>query len=609
MASNFIYSNRDLKFIIKEWLNTEKLLRFDKYQDYYSVNDIDVILDQALKIVAEQVAPTNEDGDTIQARFENGSVTVPPSFHPIYNFLNSQGWGVSNLLEDGEGTLPQVLYSAVIEMVTAANPAFVPYVNLTGGALELIQSFGREWDKNTFLPAFASGRWSGTMCLTEAGGGSDVGDILSKAYPTDEKGIYRIKGSKIFITAGDHDICENIIHMVLARVEGSVPGTKGISLFIVPKIWVNPDGSLGEANDVATVSIEHKMGIKGSSTATLNFGENNACRGILVGNPPVNGLGEGMAQMFQMMNGARMDTGVAGYTVTAQAYFNAVDYARNRVQGRLYTDPKAGRVPIINHADIRRMLLNLKAHTEAMRAMAFKTFYYFDLSRHSPDEAEREMACDRIEALTPLVKAYCTDMAWPLIGEAIQVYGGYGYSEEYPAAHFARDSKIYSLWEGTNYIQSMDLVGRKWTLKQGQLFLDWLGEIAAILNASTERSDFKVETSILLNALEAYKRIKEKMSDFAQEDRAEMLPLFATRILHATAQLYCGTLLLDQAVLAADKIVELGQDHWENSFYQGKIDAARFYIKNTVPLIMTLETLLKYGDDSALTIQEASLGI
>ena len=545
VASNFIYSNRDLKFIIKEWLDTEKVLSFKKYQDYYSVDDIDVILDQALKIVAQQVAPTNNDGDTIQARFENGIVTVPPSFHPIYKFLNSEGWGVSNLLEDGDGTLPQVLYSAVIEMITAGNPAFIPYINLTGGALELIQSFGREWDKNTFLPPFCTGEWSGTMCLTEAGGGSDVGDILSKAYPTDEEGIYKIKGSKVFITAGDHDICKNIIHMVLARVEGNVPGTKGISLFIVPKIWVNPDGSLGEDNDVATVSIEHKMGIRGSSTATLNFGENNTCRGILMGNPPVNGQGAGMAQMFQMMNGARMDTGMAGYTVATEAYFNAVDYAQNRVQGRSYTDPKAGRVPIIKHADIRRMLLNLKASTEAMRAMAFKTFYYFDLSRHSPDEAEREMALDRIEVLTPLVKAYCTDMAWPLIGEAIQVYGGYGYSEEYPVAQLARDSKIYSLWEGTNYIQSMDLVGRKWTLKKGQLFQDWLEEIDTLIKATADRSEFNSEVAILLNALEAYRNIKAMQSDFAQQGKREMLPLYATRILHATAQLYCGTLLLD----------------------------------------------------------------
>ena len=562
-----------------------------------------------MKIVTEQVAPTNEDGDTIQCHFENGIVTVPPSFHPVYRFLNSEGWGISNLMEDDEGTMPQVIYSSVIEMITAGNPAFIPYLNLSGGVLELIQSFGREWDKGTFLPPLCTGEWSGTMCLTEAGGGSDVGDTLSKAYGTDETGIYKIKGSKVFITAGDHDICSNIIHMVMARVEGSRPGTKGLSLFIVPKLWVNPDGSLGEFNDVTTVGIEHKLGIKGSSTAALNFGENNNCRGILIGQPPVDGMGEGMAQMFQMMNGARMDTGMAGYTVAAQAYFNAVDYAHNRIQGRPYTDPKAARVPIIKHADIKRLLLNMKSCTEGMRAMAFKTFYYFDLSRHSPDEAERLMARDRIEVLTPLVKAYCTDLAWPLIGDAIQVYGGYGYSEEYPVAHFARDSKIYSLWEGTNYIQSMDLVGRKWTLKKGQLFLDWLEDIYNLLQAMADRAEFSSEITILRDAFGSYKRIKVMMDDFPRQGKVEMVPLYATRILHATSQLYCGTLLADQAGLAWDKITELGQDHWDFAYYQGKIDAARFYIKNTVPNIMLLEMMLKYGDDTALLMPETSLGV
>jgi alkylation response protein AidB-like acyl-CoA dehydrogenase len=609
LASNFIYSNRDLKFILKEWLDTERLLNFEKFRDYYSIDDIDVILDQALKIVTEQVAPTNEDGDTIQCHFENGIVTVPPSFHPIYRFLNSEGWGISNLMEDDEGTMPQVIYSSVIEMITAGNPAFIPYLNLSGGVLELIQSFGREWDKETFLPPLCTGEWSGTMCLTEAGGGSDVGDTLSRAYATDEPGIYKIKGSKVFITAGDHDICSNIIHMVLARVEGSRPGTKGLSLFIVPKFWVNPDGSLGESNDVTTVGIEHKLGIKGSSTASLNFGENNNCRGILMGQPPVDGMGEGMAQMFQMMNGARMDTGMAGYTVAAQAYFNAVDYAHNRIQGRPYSDKKAARVPIIKHADIKRLLLNMKSSTEGMRAMAFKTFYYFDLMRHSPDEKERELARDRIEVLTPLVKAYCTDLAWPLIGDAIQVYGGYGYSEEYPVAHFARDSKIYSLWEGTNYIQSQDLVGRKWTLKKGQLFLDWLEDIHNMIQVMAEQAAFSSEITILREAFDSYKRIKVMMDDFPRQGKIEMVPLYATRILHATAQLYCGTLLADQAGLAFDKISKLGQDHWDFAYYQGKIDAARFYIKNTVPNIMLLEMMLKYGDESALLIPETSLGV
>ncbi len=240
--------------------------------------------------------------------------------------------------------------------------------------------------------------------------------------------------------------------------------------------------------------------------------------------------------------------------------------------------------------------------------MAFKTYYYFDVSRHSPDEAERQRAADRIEVMTPLVKAYNTDMVWPLVGDAIQLYGGYGFSEEYPLAQIARDCKIYSLWEGTNYIQSMDLTGRKWTLKQGRLFMDWLQDMEAIADTMAGRAEFTAESAILKEGFASYKRIKARMDDYKQQGKAEMLPLYATRILHATAQLGCGALLLDQAALAADKIRELGSDHWDLAYYQGKIDAARFYIRNHVPAIMNLESILKYDDDTAITVMEEALG-
>jgi hypothetical protein len=240
--------------------------------------------------------------------------------------------------------------------------------------------------------------------------------------------------------------------------------------------------------------------------------------------------------------------------------------------------------------------------------MAFKTYYYFDISRHSPREEERQIARDRIEVMTPLVKAYNTDMAWPLVGDAIQLYGGYGFSEEYPLAQIARDCKIYSLWEGTNYIQSMDLVGRKWNLKQGQLFLDWLQDIETIIKNIAAREEFTAESAIMEEGLASYKRIKSMMDEFKQKGQGEMLPLYATRILHATSQLCCGALLLDQAALAADKIRELGREYWDLAYYQGKIDAARFYIKNHVPSIMNLEAILQHSDDTAITIMEEALG-
>lgn len=604
MASNFIYSNRDLKFIIGEWLDADTLFSFDKFRDYYSHDDIDIILDQALKIVTEQVAPTNEEGDTIQARFEDGAVTVPSSFHAVYRFLNQEGWGISNLLEDEEGTLPQVLYSGIIEMITAGNPAFIPYLNLSGGVLELIQSFGSKWDKETFLPPLCAGEWSGTMCLTEAGGGSDVGDILSRAYPTDEPGIYKIKGSKVFITAGDHDICSNIIHMVLARAEGGLPGTKGLSLFIVPKIWVNPDGSLGENNDVVTVGIEHKMGIRGSATATLNFGENDNCRGILIGDPPIEGKGEGMAQMFQMMNGARMETGHAALAETAVAFHNAASYANERIQGRLITDPKAGRQLIIKHEDVRRMLLDLKAHVDAMRALIFKTYYYFDILDNTTDPEEKQLISGRIDIHTPLVKAYCSDKAWELCAEAMQVFGGNGYSEEYPIAELARDVKIYSIWEGTNFIQSMDLVGRKWMMGKGKVFAQWLADIEAFADQHANHPVLTSEMAILKKAVAAYKEIQAAIANYVMNQKMPMMPLYATRILHATSELICGQLILEQAVVAQAKIDELGKDHHDYAFYNGKVNSARYYLHNVVPNIFTAVEVIKDGDTSVLDIEE-----
>lgn len=599
MGSNFIYSTRDHKFIIKEWLDGEKILGLDRFKDYYGLEDVDGILDQALKFCREVVAPSNDDGDTLGAQFDRGQVTVPPSFHRAYHQVQENGWGSSNKDLDGEGILPGLLYGAVHEYMIAANPAFVSYVGLAGGIASIIKTFGTQEQVDLFTPKMFDGIWGGTMCLTEPGGGSDVGDMLSKAYPTDEPGIYKIRGTKCFITAGDHDLTENIIHLVLARIEGAAPGTKGLSLFIVPKIWVNPDGSLGEPNDVATVGIEDKMGLKGSATAVLSFGEEDKCRGILLGNPPdERGFGEGIAQMFKMINGARVDTGHCALAVATVAYNNAVQYARERVQGRRITDPKGPRVPIIEHEDIRRMLLTQKAVLEACRAMVFKAYYYLDIINFSEDEGAVREASRRLEVITPLIKAYCSDQAWELIALAIQVYGGYGYTEEYPVARQARDSKIYSIWEGTNFIQSMDLVGRKWRLDNGNVFKEWLAEMGSFLAANRQEETLAREFALLGEALAAYTELLKTVTGYFMGD-LRLVPLYATRILKATATLYGGYLLLDQALVAERKLRQ-GQE--EEVFYRGKIHTAQFYLRNMVPEVVALVKQIQDGDTSALDI-------
>ncbi|MBO8158719.1 acyl-CoA dehydrogenase [Thermosyntropha sp.] len=601
MAFNWAYKTRDVMFVLKEWLDTEKIFAYDKFKDYYTKDDIDMIIDPVYKICRDMIAPSNDDGEKEPARYENGKVYVPESFAKNFKYIQENGYGTANIDENAEGTIPYVVYAALQEMIASANPTWAAYLALTTGAAGLIQAFGDEKLKEMFLPKMFSGEWAGTMCLTEPTAGSDVGDILSKAYPTEHPRIFKIKGSKIFITGGEHNMTENIVHLFLARVEGALPGTKGISLFVVPKYWVNEDGTL-EDNDVQCVGIEHKMGQHGSSTAALSFGENGNCRGWLLGANPLEneGRGEGMAQMFKMMNEERLGTGHAALAVAANAYFNAAEYAKERIQGRPLTNPKGDRVRIIEHEDVRRMLLYAKAHTEAIRAMIFKAFYYVDMKEHDPDPAVREKAADMVAILTPLVKAHASDEAWPIIAECIQTYGGYGYCEEYPVAQAARDVKIYSIWEGTNYIQSMDLIGRKWTMKKGQPFASFIQEIRDFVEANKNTPGFEKEFANLEKALNAYGEIQMAVGQAFANKQFGLVPTFARRILTATSYLYCGMLILSQALLADAKMKELGSDHYDYSFYAGKVTAARYYLMNTVPYVWSLAEIMKSGDTSVI---------
>lgn len=608
-ATNFLFDTRDLKFVLKEWLDMDKLLGTPAYRDYYSTEDIDSFVEVAFKIARDVIAPVNEDADKIGVRFIDGKVVTPDSFKTAYQTVMDAGLGPQVADREAEGRVPWCISASLLEMFIGAAAAIPTFWGLTQGAAGVIQKHGSELVKEKFLPKMCSGEWAGCMNLTEAGAGSEVGAALTKAFPTDRPGIYKIKGNKMFITAGDHDLCDNFIHLVLARIEGAREGTAGLSLFVVPKYWVDDDGNMGEFNDVVTVGIEEKMGLHGSPTCSLSFGENDNCYGYLLGNPPgEDGKGEGMAQMFLMMNEERLGTGMLGLGVASQAYYNAREYAKERYQGTKLTDPKGPRVRIIEHEDVRRMLMKQKACVEAIRAMIIKTFYYFDIAHDSEDPAEREFADGIFQMNNPLCKAYATDMAWILIGDAIQTYGGYGYIEEYPVAQLARDSKIFSIWEGTNYIQSLDLVGRKFTLKKGQLLMNWLGDISKFIEENKNVDGFEEEFKILQDAYADFGAILGQLRKYLTEGKIPMMPLFSTRILHATSMLYAGSLILDQALLADRKLKELGEDHFDASFYKGKVASARFYIKNIVPEVGLIRKLYEIGDTSAIDIAEELLG-
>ncbi|HPU49722.1 MAG TPA: acyl-CoA dehydrogenase [Syntrophomonadaceae bacterium] len=605
MASNYIYSTRDHLFLLKEWLDLSKVLNTERFKDTYSIDDIDAILNNALRIAQEVIAPTNKDGDKIQAQFENGKVRIPESMKKAYHFIQSSGLGPSNKNRNDESALPLCILGCAWEYLAAANPALAPYFVLSAGACNLIQTFGDDKLKNLFLPKMFSGQWTGTMAVTEPGGSSDLGDLLTKAYPTDEPGVYKIKGTKCFITGAEQDITENIVHLVLARVEGAAPGLKGLSVFVVPKYWLDEKGEAGEFNDINCISIEDKMGMKGSATCLINFGEDNNCRGYILGDPPdENGAGQGTYQMFKMMNEERLNTGHGAVAAAAAAYYHAANYASQRIQGRLLSDLRGPRVPIIRHEDIRRNLMFQKSHIEGLRAVIVYNLYLLDLAEWSDDKELAAQARDIVDLSTPIIKAYASDMAFQCINEALQIFGGYGYTEDYPISQMLRDSRIFCIWEGTNYLQSLDLVARKWTKRKGTVFAGWLQSIQDFIDKNKDNPDFAQEFALLQKGLDNYRQIQAAIVGYLGQGKIGMIGLYATRILHSTGKIYCGKVLLDMALVAQKKIKELGPDHYDYPFYQGKVASARFYLQNIVPEIDTTLEIIKAGDTSALDVEE-----
>lgn len=608
-VSNFLYDLRELKFVLKEWLNLEKLLSLPVYRDYYGMEDIDPILETTFKIARDVIGPLANDTEQIGARFIDGNVVTPDSFKKAYTTINEAGLGVANADREAEGRLPYTIIQSNLEMLSAVNLSFIAFWGLTTGAVSVIQQYGSPYLKQKFLPQMLAGQWSGTMNLTEAGAGSDVGANITKAFPTETPGIYKIKGSKQFITTGDNDLVENIIHLVLARVDGAREGVSGLSLFIVPKYWVEDDGSLISGNDVICTNIEEKMGVHGQPTCSLAYGENDACRGYLIGDPPdAKGKAGGMAQMFTMMNEERLNVSLQGLAAASEAYLKAREYAKLRIQGTRFTNPKGPRVRIIEHEDIRRMLMVQKSTTEALRALILKTCYYLDLSHDSEDPEERKFAEGMFQISNPMCKAFATDMAWSLISDAIQIHGGYGYIKEYEVESLARDVKISAIWEGTNYIQALDLVGRKFTMAQGQVYKNWLADISIFFENNKGLPGFGEELAIMREAREDFLAIMEQMRNYEEEGRAELMPLFATRILHAASILYCGRLILDQALLADSKLKSLGEDYFDAKFYKGKVASGRFYVKNIVPQLAFLRKVIRVGDTSAIDLEEECFG-
>ena len=601
--SHLIFDKRDWNFILHEQLKVSQLLEWDAFSDY-DMQTFQTVVDEGIRFSVEQVAPVNEPGDRQGCRVENGQVRVPDVYHPVYKAHTQAGWlGLTHNPEFGGQGVPLTIAAPVMESLSGACMAFAMYGGLTHSAGHLIEAFGTEELKSTYVEKMYSGEWGGTMCLTEPGAGSEVGDLRTRATRQDD-GTFLIEGQKIFISGGDSDMVDNIVHLVLARIEGDPHGTKGISLFVVPKYSVNADGSVGESNNVSLVGIEHKMGINGSATCQLNFGEAGPCVGYLVGHER-----NGIMYMFQMMNEARIACGQQGVSQAHAAYQRALDYARERVQGPDITDRSAGSAPIIVHPDVRRNLMLMKAYAEGTRALAAQASFWADQVKHAPSEQVRAKAQDQLDLVTPIVKAYSTDKAFKVCELAIQIYGGYGFLEDYPVEQYMRDTKITTLYEGTNGIQAMDLVGRKMTMKGGALFMGYLQDLGAFIAANKGNEDVAEVIEALEGAQGALGQTAMWLSQTAPND-VRLALLQATNYLEIFGDVMVGHQLAQQAVIAAaalnEKIgttkptVEQRLADEDVKFYAAKIDVAEFFSGEILRLVRSKAKSMTSGNRAAL---------
>jgi alkylation response protein AidB-like acyl-CoA dehydrogenase len=588
---------RELKFVLFEQFGLEELLGEGPYGDW-GRDDVEMVLDEVYKWSVEVLGPLNGVGDRTGCKLEDGKVRTPPGFKEAWRSLYEAGWrGLAvDPAHGGQGG-PFTLHAVAEEIMCGANIAFNMYPGLTQGVAEVIAEFGTPEQIATYVDKLFDGTFGGTMCLTEPHAGSDVGANSTRATRQDD-GTYAIEGTKIFISGGDQDLTENIIHLVLARTEDAPAGTKGLSLFIVPRERLD-----GTANDVKVGGIEHKMGINASSTCVLNFGEDGGCIGELVGTEEQ----QGIKQMFRLMNFARIGVGVQGLAVASAAYLNALEYARERKQGPHITQWKsatAPKVPIIEHPDVRRMLLDMKSRVEGIRALVVKLAMHTDRARllQGKDDEAAAYHQGQVDLLVPLVKAYSTDQSFLICATAIQVFGGAGYLKDHPVEQYCRDSKIFSIYEGTNHIQALDLVGRKLGAKAAANFQAFAKDIGTFVAKHREHAVLGASVTMLASAMEALSGTAMRFLGWFQARKVELVPLSANRFLEMMSETTIGWLLLEAAVIAEEAAAKLAEDHPDRAFYEGKKYAALYYAQNVLPSVAQKGAILAAEDRSAMDI-------
>lgn len=609
---NLLIDKRDQMFVLFEQLKIQSLSNSKLYSEF-DEDMYRMVLTEAEKLATNAMMPTYSETDSKGCVLKDGKVTVPEVFHELWRLWNEGEWRRIDLPQEigGQG-LPVIIGMAVNEYFEAANLAFQTLAAMTRGAAFLIARHGSEEQKNKYVEKILSGQWTGTMVLTEADAGSDVGATKTVAI-ANEDGTYNITGTKTFITGGDTDLTKNIIHLALARIKGAPSGTKGLSLFLIPKYRVNQDGSPGEENDTTVISIEKKLGLKGSPTCQMTFGEEGKCIGELVGE-----ANRGMPIFFTMMNESRLIAARHGASIASTAYLHALNYAKERLQGREAGAPHdSPQVPIIRHPDVRRMLLMMKSYTEGIRTLILYTSHCMDMELISDNKEDKDKWAGLIAFLTPVAKAYGSDMSFRVTETAMQVYGGYGYMKDYPIEQFLRDEKVHSIFEGANGIQALDLAGRK-VLRDSKSLIN--GLLEDIKMFCQDNQNHETLGSHVKNLAEARGALLDATLYFAgKAEDFNAVALYATQYTELFGDVTVGWLLLWQAAIASEKLEKMKSDRGimnpselnnfisENSdaaYYSGKLASARYFSSSVLNQAAAKASCIITGDRAAIEIAD-----
>ena len=596
--SSYVAPLKDMKFVINELAGLDEVSKLPGCEEV-NAELVDAVLGEAAKFAQEVLEPLNRVGDKEGAKLADHVVTSPSGFKQAYQQFREAGWnGLSGKTDFGGQGLPHIIANPVQEMWNSSNMAFCLCPMLTSGVMEAMAHHASPEQANRFLPKLISGEWSGTMNLTEPQAGSDLAAVRTKAVPSGTRDTngehYKISGTKIFITWGEHDMASNIVHLVLARLPDAPEGVKGISLFIVPKFLVNADGSFGARNDVKCVSIEHKLGIHASPTCVMQYGDAGGAIGYMVGEP-----NRGLEYMFTMMNHARLGVGLEGVAVAERAYQHALEYAKTRVQGREVGQRGGDRVTIIHHPDVRRMLMSMKSQIEAMRALAYFSAAILDKAKHHPDAGEKRRNQAVIDLLIPVVKAWCTEQCVEIASTGVQIHGGMGFVEETGAAQFLRDARITTIYEGTTGIQANDLVGRKVGYEKGATAFAVIAEMRKTVAALG--GDLVDHGKSLATAIDALEEATRWIVDTFPCNPNAVLAV-AVPYLKLFGITGGGWMMARAAAIAQRKRGEPGAD---TAFYDAKLATARFYGEHILPQAASFRQTVVSGADSVLALAES----